>query len=157
MNTLEAEQVPGTAGRPSNPPNCLISTTQRKSRCASGVAKVAESVTRSCHFLPFSPAGLGFARVMRFSHGSGWMPVRTLCAVAPDPMSTLTTSVPSTEVLEDALLTLDQISTRITVLALNAPRNPEQSARVRALMSDLLADIQDCEEQLGTYDPLDAS
>ena len=71
-------------------------------------------------------------------------------------MSTLTTSVPSTEVLEDALLTLEQISTRITVLALNASRNLEQSPRVRMLLGDLLADIQDCEEQLGTYAPLDA-
>ena len=42
------------------------------------------------------------------------------------------------------------------LLPLNASRNPDQSARVRGLMSDLLADIQDCEEQLGTYDPLDA-
>ena len=71
-------------------------------------------------------------------------------------MTTLTTSVPSTEVLEDALLTLEQISTRITALALNASRNPDQSVRFRTLMSDLLADIQDCEEQLGTCAPLDA-
>ena len=71
-------------------------------------------------------------------------------------MSTLTTSVPSTEVLEDALLTLEQVSTRITVLALNASRIPDQSVRVRALLSDLLADIQDCEGELGTYAPLDA-
>jgi hypothetical protein len=68
-------------------------------------------------------------------------------------MTTLTTSVPSTEVLESALLTLEQISTRITVLAVNASRNPEQSPRVRMLLGDLLADIKDCEEQLGTYDP----
>ena len=71
-------------------------------------------------------------------------------------MSTLTASVPSTEVIEDALLTLDQISTRITVLALNASRNPVQSVRVRMLLKDLLADIQDCEEQLGTYASLGA-
>ena len=64
-------------------------------------------------------------------------------------MSTLTTSAPSTEVLEDSLLTLEQISTRITVLALNASRIPDQSVRVRALLSDLLADIQDCEGELG--------
>jgi hypothetical protein len=70
-------------------------------------------------------------------------------------MTTLTTSIPSTEVLDDSLLTLEQITTRITVLALNASRNSEQTVRVRALMSDLLADIQDCEEQLGTYAPLD--
>ena len=71
-------------------------------------------------------------------------------------MTTLTTSVPSTEVLEDALLTLEQISTRITALALNSSRNPEQTPRLRMLLGDLLADIQDCEEQLGTYDSLDA-
>ena len=71
-------------------------------------------------------------------------------------MTTLNTTCPSTEVLEDALVTLEQISTRITVLALNASRIPDQSVRFRTLMSDLLADIQDCEEQLGTYAPLDA-
>jgi len=71
-------------------------------------------------------------------------------------MTTLTTSALSTEVLEDALLTLDQITTGVTVLALNASRNPEQSPRVRMLLEDLLVDIQDCEEDLGTYAPLDA-
>ena len=72
-------------------------------------------------------------------------------------MTTLTSSALSTEVLEDALLTLEQISTRITVLSLNASRNPEQqSPRVRMLLGDLLADIQDCESELGTYAPLDA-
>jgi hypothetical protein len=74
----------------------------------------------------------------------------------PDPMTTLTTSALSTEVLESALLTLEQISTRLTVLALNASKNPEQSVRVRMLLGDLLADIQDCESELGTYAPLDA-
>jgi hypothetical protein len=71
-------------------------------------------------------------------------------------MSTLTTSALSNEVLEGALLTLEQISTRLTVLALNASRNLEQSPRVRMLLGDLLADIQDCEGELGTYAPLDA-
>jgi hypothetical protein len=36
-------------------------------------------------------------------------------------MTTLTTASLSTEVLEDTLLTLEQISTRKTVLPLNAP------------------------------------
>ena len=71
-------------------------------------------------------------------------------------MPPLTTYALSTEVLESALLTLEQVSTRISVLALNASRNPEQSVRVRMLLRDLVADIQDCEEQLGTYAPLDA-
>ncbi len=48
------------------------------------------------------------------------------------------------------------MSTRLTVLALNASRNPEQSPRVRMLLGELLVGIQDCEEQLGTYAPLDA-
>ena len=62
----------------------------------------------------------------------------------------------SAEVLEDALLTLEQITTGVTVLALNASKNPEQAPRVRMLLGDLLADIQDCESELGTYAPLDA-
>jgi hypothetical protein len=57
-------------------------------------------------------------------------------------MSTLTTSALSTEVLESALLTLEQVTTRISVLALNASRNPEQSVRVRMLLGDLLAIYQ---------------
>ena len=71
-------------------------------------------------------------------------------------MPLLTISALSTEVLESVLLTLDQISTRLTVLALNASKNPEHSPRVRMLLGDLLADIQDCESELGTYAPFDA-
>ena len=71
-------------------------------------------------------------------------------------MTTLTTTALATEILEGTLLTLEQVSTRLTVLALNASRTPEQSTRVRLLLEDLLADIQDCETDLGTYAPLDA-
>ena len=71
-------------------------------------------------------------------------------------MTSLTTAALSTEALEDALLTIEQITTGVTVLALNASRNPEQSPRMRMLLGDLLADIQDCENDLGTYAPLDA-
>jgi hypothetical protein len=71
-------------------------------------------------------------------------------------MTTLTTTALATEILEGTLLTLEQVSTRLTVLALNASRTPEQSPRVRMLLGDLLADIQDCESDLGTYAPLDA-
>ena len=60
-------------------------------------------------------------------------------------MTTLTTSALSTEVLESALLTLEQITTRITVLALNPSGNPEQSTRVRILLGDLLALTRGCE------------
>lgn len=71
-------------------------------------------------------------------------------------MTTLGTTALATEILEGTMLTLEQMTTRLTVLALNASRNQEQSSRVRMLLGDLLADIQDCEEQLGTYAPLDA-
>ena len=52
-------------------------------------------------------------------------------------MPPITTSALSAEVLESALLTLEQISTRITVLALNASKNPEQTPRVLTLASGL--------------------
>jgi len=71
--------------------------------------------------------------------------VGTLRAVAPDPMTTLTTTALATEILEGTLLTLEQVSTRLTVLAINASTHPEQSVRIRALLSDLLEAIQDCE------------
>ena len=32
----------------------------------------------------------------------------------------------------------------------------QQAPRVRILLGDLLADIQDCESEMGTYAPLDA-
>ena len=107
------------------------------------------------HFRPFSPAGLVFARYADLA----WFLVDACGNTVSSrsrPMPLLTTSALSTEVLESALLTLEQVSTRITVLALNASRNPQQSPRVRMLLGDLLEDIQDCEEQLGTYAPLDA-
>jgi hypothetical protein len=49
------------------------------------------------------------------------------------------------------LLTLVQVTTSLSVLALNASCNPEQSPRVRALLDDLVSLIQECEEDLGTY------
>lgn len=63
----------------------------------------------------------------------------------------LTTDRIASELLEETLLTLDQISTGVTVQAINATRNPEQSPRVRRLLTDLLALIQEAEGDLGTY------
>jgi hypothetical protein len=65
-------------------------------------------------------------------------------------MPPLTTAALATEVLESTLLTLEQVTTSLTVLALNASRNPEQSPRVRALLDDLAALIQEYED-LRTY------
>jgi len=66
-------------------------------------------------------------------------------------MTTLTTASFSTEVLEETLLTLEQVTTSIMVLALNTSRYPEQSPRFRTLLSDLAVLIQECEDDLGTY------
>ena len=70
-------------------------------------------------------------------------------------MSNLTTAALSIEVLETTLLGMEQVSTSLTVLALNASRNPEQSPRVRLLLEDLLGLIQEAEGELGTYATLD--
>ena len=91
---------------------------------------------------------------MQGLHSSGLDACGNTVSSRTRPMTPLTTSALSTEVLESALLTLEQISARITALALNASRNPDQSSRVRMLLGDLLADIQDCESELGTYAPL---
>jgi hypothetical protein len=92
---------------------------------------------------------------MPILHSFGRLVVGTLRVVASSSVSALTTASLSTEVLEGTLLTLEQMTTRLTVLALNASRNPEQSQRVRLLLEDLLADIQDCESELGIYGPLE--
>ncbi len=55
-------------------------------------------------------------------------------------MTTLAPASLSTEILESTLLTLDEKSTSITVLALNASHNPEHSPGVR----DLLQIAADC-------------
>ncbi len=68
-------------------------------------------------------------------------------------MTTQNNTTLVTEILEGTLLTLDHVTTRLTVLALNTSRKPEQPCRVRMLLGDLLLDIQDCEEQSGTYSP----
>ena len=68
-------------------------------------------------------------------------------------MTPLTTDHIASELLEETLLTLEQITTGVTVMAINATRDPEQSPRVRRLLGDLLALIQEAEKDLGTYAP----
>ena len=65
-------------------------------------------------------------------------------------MTPPTTDSIASELLEETLLTLEQITTGVTVMAINASRQPEQSPRVRRLLGDLLALIQEAEEDLGT-------
>ena len=66
-------------------------------------------------------------------------------------MTPLTTDSIASELLEETLLTLEQVTTGITVMAIQATRTPEQSPRVRRLLGDLLALIQEAEGDLGTY------
>ena len=64
-------------------------------------------------------------------------------------MPPLTTDHIASELLEETLLTLEPLTTGVTVLAINATRNPEQTPRVRRLLGDLVALIQEAE--LGTF------
>jgi hypothetical protein len=66
-------------------------------------------------------------------------------------MTTLTTGALATETLTDALLGLEDITLRLTVLTLNAVAHPQESPRLRALLSDLAGALEQCEKDLGTY------
>lgn len=69
-------------------------------------------------------------------------------------MTALTTDLLPSELLRDDLVTLEQVSTGITVLAINASVTPEQSPRVRQFLGDLLLHLQNCETELGLMPPL---
>ena len=66
-------------------------------------------------------------------------------------MTTLTTGALATETLTDALLGLEDITLRLTVLTLNAVAHPEESPRLRVLLSDLAGALERCEKDLETY------
>jgi hypothetical protein len=66
-------------------------------------------------------------------------------------MPSLTTAQIGTELLRDTLLTLHQLTTGLTLLALNASNVPEESPRVRVLLESMLASLHQCETDLGTY------
>ena len=71
-------------------------------------------------------------------------------------MPPLTTGALATETLTDALLALEDITLRLTVLTLSAVSHPEEAPRLRALLSDLGGALDRCEKDLETYssDPL---
>ena len=69
-------------------------------------------------------------------------------------MSTLSTERIGNELLRDTLTTLEQLTTGLTALSLTAAMHPEQCPRVRTLLEDLLAELQDCENDLGLYEPV---
>lgn len=67
---------------------------------------------------------------------------------------TLSTDRIAAELLEETLLTLEQLTTGVTVLAVTATRKPEQGPRVRRLLGDLLAMLQEAESEVEP-DPVD--
>jgi hypothetical protein len=66
-------------------------------------------------------------------------------------MTTLTTGALATETLTDALLGLEDITLRLTVLTLNAVAHPQEAPRLRVLLSDLAVALERCEKDLATY------
>jgi hypothetical protein len=67
-------------------------------------------------------------------------------------MSQLTTSAIAQELHRDALLTLEQVTTSITVLALHASHRPGDSPRVREVFEQLLEVIHQAETDMAVFD-----
>ena len=67
------------------------------------------------------------------------------------PSAALTTSALPLEVLRDSLLALEQVNSGVTMLALIASGQPEQSPRLRRLLQGLVALVESCESDLGTF------
>ncbi len=66
-------------------------------------------------------------------------------------MPPLTTATITLELPQDCLGTLEQLTTGITNLGMEATSNPLQAPRVRGLLEDLLTSLQNCENDLGTF------
>jgi len=67
-------------------------------------------------------------------------------------MPPLTTAAIPQELQTDALLTLEQLTTSITVLALHAFQRPEETPRIRLVFEQLLEVIHEAETVMGVYD-----
>ena len=67
-------------------------------------------------------------------------------------MSPLTTAAIPQELQRDALLTLEQLTTSITVLALQASHRPVDAPRVRMVFEQLLEVIHQGEKDLAVFD-----
>ncbi len=67
-------------------------------------------------------------------------------------MPPLTISTISLQPLQDCLGTLEQLTTGITNLGVEATSNPLQAPRVRFLLEELLTSLQNCDNDLGTYE-----
>jgi len=67
-------------------------------------------------------------------------------------MSQLTTSSIPQELQRDALLTLEQLTTAVTVLALHASHRPEDTPRVREVFGQLQEVIHQGETDMAVFD-----
>ena len=67
-------------------------------------------------------------------------------------MSPLTTAAIPQELQRDALLTLEQLTTSITVLALHGSYRSEVTPRVRAVFEQLLETIHQAETDMAVFD-----
>ena len=67
-------------------------------------------------------------------------------------MSPLTTAAIPQELQRDALLTLEQLTTSITVLALHASHRPVDAPRVREVFEQLLEVIHQAETDMAVFD-----
>ena len=67
-------------------------------------------------------------------------------------MSPLTTAAIPQELQRDALLTLEQLTTSITVLALHASHRPVDAPRVREVFEQLLETIHGVETDMAVFD-----
>ena len=67
-------------------------------------------------------------------------------------MSALTTAAIAQELQRDALLTLEQLTTSVTVLALHGSHCPEDDPRVRAVFEQLVEVIHQPETDLALFD-----
>ena len=67
-------------------------------------------------------------------------------------MSPLTTAAIPQELQRDALLTLEQLTTSITVLALHASHRPVDAPRVREVFEQLVEVIHQAETDMAVFD-----
>jgi len=67
-------------------------------------------------------------------------------------VSPLTNASISLELHQDCLVTLEQLATSITVLALHVTHRPEDTPRIRALCEQLLEAIHWAETDMAVFD-----
>jgi len=78
--------------------------------------------------------------------------VGALKTVARHFVPQLTTSFIALELHRDTLLTLEQLTTSITVLALHPSQRPEDTPRIRAVVDQLLVAICQAETDMAVFD-----